>query len=133
MFIIWQVEEVDEVVQQQGAESESTAEESIDTAVFSTASELEHAAEDEKLNGYEGDVKVPGVPKNPVDTQATGLYLILLFINFVVASHITFTHTHCTVQYLWHFQSLVENLQKSVESYLSYSCIFRNLEMTSVY
>ena len=67
---------VDEVVQQQGAEPES-AEESVDTAVLPTASELEHAAEDEKLNGHEGDVKVPGVPKNPVDTQATGLYSLV--------------------------------------------------------
>ena len=89
----------DEVVQQQVAEPESTAEEAAEVEVLPTAPELEDTADVEKLNGHEGDVKVPAVPKNPVDTQAAGLYLhvFLLFlissVSFVV-SPATSTHIY---------------------------------------
>ena len=100
----------DEVVQQQVAEPESTAEEAAEAVVLPTAPELEDTAEVEKLNGHEVDVKVPAVPKNPVDTQAAGLYLFVL-----VSSVFCFTQNIYT--YLSLFQSLVENLQRSVGSF----------------
>ena len=86
----------DEIVQQQIAEPESTAEEAAEVEALPTAPELEDAAEAEKLNGHEGDGKVPAVAKNPADTQAAGLYFFLLFLIssfLLIGSPTTSTHT----------------------------------------
>ena len=96
---------VDEVVQRQVAEPESKAEESVEAEVLPTAPELADAADVEKLNGNEGDVKVPAVPKNPVDTQAAGLYLFLMFL--ISAISFCFSHNICT--YSWLLLNLIES------------------------
>jgi len=71
-----------------------------------TAPELEDTASVEKLNGHEGDLKVPVVPKNPVDTQAAGLYLFLLFF---ISSVFLLLFTHNIYTYLWLCLSVVES------------------------
>ena len=72
---------VSEEADQQIAEPESEAKEPVEAAVSPLAPEPEDAAASENVNGHEADMKVPAASKNPVDTQAAGLYLFHLLIN----------------------------------------------------
>ena len=70
----------DEQVAEPEPEPEAAAKETEEPEVLPTASEGEHAAGIEKVNGHEEDVKTSAAAKNPaVDTQATGLYYFTCF------------------------------------------------------
>ena len=65
----------EEVLVDQVTEPEVTAKQAEEPDVLQTSEEVEDVVEIEKVNGHEEDVKTASAtPKNPVDTQAAGLY-----------------------------------------------------------
>ena len=85
---------------QQVAEPETTAKPPEEPEVLQEPSEAGDAVGIEEVNGHEGDIKASAAPKNPVETQAAGLYLFYLSLRVSWSLFPQYNHLQVPIRFL---------------------------------